>query len=168
MFGHIPTSTVSPTPFHHYSMKQAIEEEFILDTLQNYTTYDTYFGLVKKIEDDKRLDKRKASKALARFLSLHPHNISQKTEIIIEHFRDNVMNKIGGKAKAMLVTGSRLHAVRYKKAFDEYLADKGTTRSSAWSRSRAPSTDPDTGEELHRAGDERRHQGDASCRSKFR
>jgi len=112
MFGHMGPDGM-PAPFHLYSMKQAIEEGFILDVLKNYTTYDTYFGLVKKIDADPKLDKRKASKALARFLSLHPHNVSQKTEVIIEHFRHNV------------VTGSRLHAARYKKAFDKYIEDKG-------------------------------------------
>lgn len=127
MFGHTDAEGL-PRPFHLYSMKQAIEEGFVLDVLKNYTTYDTYFGLVKKIEDDPKLDKRKASKALARFLSLHPHNISQKTEIIIEHFRANVMRKINGRAKAMVVTGSRMHAVRYKQAFDAYLKKHGYER----------------------------------------
>lgn len=127
MFGHTDDEGL-PRPFHLYSMKQAIEEGFVLDVLKNYTTYDTYFGLVKKIEDDPKLDKRKASKALARFLSLHPHNISQKTEIIIEHFRANVMRKINGRAKAMVATGSRMHAVRYKQAFDAYLKSHGYER----------------------------------------
>ena len=127
MFGHTD-SEGKPAAFHLYSMKQAIEEEFVHDVLKNYTTYETYFGLVKKIEDDPKLDKRQASKALARFLSLHPHNISQKTEIIIDHFRANVMRKINGKAKAMVVSGSRLHAVRYKRAFDEYIRKQGYDR----------------------------------------
>ncbi len=113
-----------PLPFHLYSMRQAIEENFILDVLKNYTTYKTYYRMLKAIEDDPRVEKRKAAKALARFMSLHPHNISQKTEVMIEHFRHVTRHRIGGKAKAMLVTPSRLHAVRYKKAFDEYIADK--------------------------------------------
>ncbi len=114
-----------PRPFHLYSMRQAIEEGFILDVLQNYTTYRTYYRLIKSIEDDPKVDKRKAARALARFMSLHPHNIAQKTEVMVEHFRHFTMHKIGGKAKAMVVTSSRLHAVRYKQAFDKYIAEKG-------------------------------------------
>ena len=116
-----------PEPFHLYSMRQAIDEGFILDVLQNYTTYKTYYRLVKSIEDDPEVDKQKAACALARFMSLHPHNIAQKTEVMVEHFRYFTRHKIGGKAKAMVVTGSRLHAVRYKQAFDKYIAEKGYT-----------------------------------------
>jgi len=114
-----------PLPFHLYSMRQAIEEGFILDVLQNYTTYKTYYRLIKSIEDDPKVDKRKAARALARFMSLHPHNIAQKTEVMVEHFRHFTMHKIGGRAKAMVVTSSRLHAVRYKQSFDKYIAEKG-------------------------------------------
>lgn len=114
-----------PTPFHLYSMRQAIEEGFILDVLRNYTTYKTYYRLIKSIEDDPDVDKKKAARALARFMSLHPHNIAQKTEVMVEHFRTFTRHKIGGKAKAMVVTSSRLHAVRYKQAFDKYIASKG-------------------------------------------
>lgn len=114
-----------PEPFHLYSMRQAIEEGFIMDVLQNYTTYKTYFRLTKAIEDDPQIHKKKASKAIARFLSLHPHNLAQKTEVIIEHFRQCVMPKIGGKAKAMLVTASRPHVIRYKDEFDKYLKKQG-------------------------------------------
>ena len=114
-----------PEAFHLYSMRQAIEEGFILDVLEHYTTYQTYFKLIKSIEDDPKVDKKKASKALARFVSLHPYNISQKTEVIVEHFRTFTRHKIGGKAKAMVVTASRLHAVRYKQAIDKYLRDHG-------------------------------------------
>jgi type I restriction enzyme, R subunit len=116
-----------PVPFHLYSMRQAIEEEFILDVLEHYTTYKTYYRLIKAIEDDPKVEKRKAARALARFMSLHPHNVSQKTEVMVEHFRMHTMHKIGGRAKAMVVTSSRLHAVRYKEAFDKYLKDKGYT-----------------------------------------
>jgi type I restriction enzyme R subunit len=116
-----------PEPFHLYSMRQAIEENFILDVLQNYVTYKTYYRLVKAAAEDPEVDKRKAARALARFMSLHPHNIAQKTEVMIEHFRQVTRHKIGGLAKAMLVTGSRLHAVRYKQAFDKYIAEKGYT-----------------------------------------
>ena len=114
-----------PKPFHLYSMKQAIEEGFIHDVLKNYTTYKTYFRLSKAIEDDPNIDKKKANRAIARFVSLHPHNLAQKTEVIIEHFRSVVAKKIGGLAKAMVVTGSRLHAVRYKQEFDRYINEKG-------------------------------------------
>lgn len=114
-----------PHPFHLYTMRQAIEEQFILDVLKHYTTYKTYYRLIKSIENDPEVDKRKAARALARFMSLHPHNISQKTEVMVEHFRNFTMHKIGGRAKAMVVTESRLHAVRYKQAFDSYIIEKG-------------------------------------------
>ena len=114
-----------PNPFHLYSMRQAIEEGFILDVLQNYTTYELFFKLTKAIEDDPQLNKKKAAKAIGKFVSLHPHNLTQKTEIIIEHFRDVVAKKIGGKAKAMVVCGSRLHAKRYFEAFKKYISEKG-------------------------------------------
>lgn len=114
-----------PKPFHLYSMRQAIEEGFILDVLQNYTTYELYFKLTKAIEEDPNLNKKKAAKAIGKFVSLHPHNLAQKTEIIIEHFRDIVSKKIGGKAKAMLVCGSRLHAKRYFEEVGKYIKTKG-------------------------------------------
>lgn len=114
-----------PVPFHLYSMRQAIEENFILDVLKNYTTYELYFRLSKAIEGDPELNKKRASIAIGRFVSLHPHNIAQKTEVIIEHFRQVVSKRIGGKAKAMVVTGSRLHALRYYLAFKTYIGEKG-------------------------------------------
>ena len=120
-------SNGKPEPFHLYSMKQAIEEGFILDVLKNYTTYKTYFKLSKEIEDDPKVNKKKASRAIARFMSLHPHNLAQKTEVMVEHFRQIVSKKIGGKAKAMVVSSSRLHAVRYKEEFDKYIKEKGYT-----------------------------------------
>lgn len=120
-------SNGKPEPFHLYSMKQAIEEGFILDVLKNYTTYKTYFKLSKEIEDDPKVNKKKASRAIARFMSLHPHNLAQKTEVMVEHFRQIVSKKIGGKAKAMVVSSSRLHAVRYKEEFDKYITEKGYT-----------------------------------------
>ena len=122
-----PSSDGKPRPFHLYSMKQAIEEGFILDVLKNFTTYKTYFRLSKEIEDDPKVNKKQAARAIARFLSLHPHNLSQKTEVMVEHFRQIVSKKIGGKAKAMVVTSSRLHAVRYKEEFDKYIKDQGYT-----------------------------------------
>jgi type I restriction enzyme R subunit len=112
-------------PFHRYTMRQAIEEMFILDVLENYTTYATYYKLLKACEDDPKVERKKAAKALARFLRLHPHNIAQKTEIMIEHFNLSTFHKIGGHAKAMVVTGSRLEAVRYKLSFDRYIKSKG-------------------------------------------
>ncbi len=114
-----------PKPFHLYSMRQAIEEGFILDVLNNYTTYKTYFKLSKAIEEDPNVNKKQAGKAIGRFVSLHPHNLAQKAEVIVEHFRQVVRHKIGGKAKAMVVTSSRLHVVRYKTAFDAYIKTKG-------------------------------------------
>ena len=116
-----------PQPFHVYSMRQAIEENFILDVLQNYTTYRVYYRLLKSIQDDPDVEKRKAARALARFISFHPHNITQKTEVMVEHFRRFSKHKMGGKAKAMVVTDSRLHAVRYKQAFDAYIKENGYT-----------------------------------------
>jgi len=114
-----------PKPFHLYSMRQAIEEGFILDVLKNYTTYETYYRFCKTIEDDPTLNKKKAVKAIGRFASLHPTNIAQKTEVMVEHFRQITMKKIGGKAKAMVVTASRKHALRYYFAFKEYIKEKG-------------------------------------------
>jgi type I restriction enzyme R subunit len=113
-----------PYPFHVYSMRQAIEEEFILDVLKNYLTYATYFKLAKAIEDDPNFDKKKANRALTKFLTLHPYNLSQKTEVMVEHFRDITRTKIGGRAKAMLVTSSRLQAVRYYHEFKKYIHEK--------------------------------------------
>ena len=124
VFGH-KGEDGKPQPFHLYSMRQAIEEGFILDVLKNYTTYELYFKLTKAIEDDPNLNKKKAAKAIGKFVSLHPHNLAQKTEIIIEHFKQIVSKKIGGRAKAMLVCGSRLHAKRYFEEFNKYIKEKG-------------------------------------------
>ncbi|QDT24811.1 Type-1 restriction enzyme R protein [Gimesia panareensis] len=110
---------------HKYTMRQAIEEGFIMDVLKNYTTYATYYRLVKSCEDDPEVERKKAAKALARFMRLHPHNIAQKTEVMVEHFNAVTRHKIGGRAKAMVLTGSRLEAVRYKQSFDEYIKKKG-------------------------------------------
>ena len=124
VFGH-KDADGKPKPFHLYSMRQAIEEGFILDVLKNYTSYELFFKLTKAIEDDPNLNKKKAAKAIGKFVSLHPHNLAQKTEIIIEHFKQIVSHKIGGKAKAMLVCGSRLHAKRYFEEFEKYIKAKG-------------------------------------------
>lgn len=121
----VPDST--PRPFHVYSMRQAIEEGFILDVLKNYTMYQTYYRVGKTTADDPEYSTKQANKSLGKYLSLHPYNLRQKAEIIIEHFRANVAYKIGGNAKAMLVTGSRLHAVRYYFAFRDYITHMGYT-----------------------------------------
>jgi type I restriction enzyme R subunit len=112
-------------PFHLYSMRQAIEEGFILDVLSNYTTYKTFFRIEKAITDDPEYDPARAKRAIARFVTLHPYNLAQRAEIVVEHFREHAAKKIGGRAKAMVVTSSRLHAVRTKLAIDAYVAEKG-------------------------------------------
>ncbi|MBI5837113.1 MAG: putative DNA binding domain-containing protein [Candidatus Eisenbacteria bacterium] len=112
-------------PFHLYSMRQAIEEGFILDVLANYSTYKAYWRLLKKVEDDPRYDKKKAEYLLKSFVELHPHAIGEKVRICVEHFATQVQGEIGGRAKAMIVTRSRLHAVRYRLAADKYLAERG-------------------------------------------
>jgi type I restriction enzyme, R subunit len=124
IFGTLNPASGKKEPFHLYRMRQAIEEGFILDVLANYTTYDTYFRIEKAISDDPEYEKARARSAIARFLTLHPHNLAQKAEIIVEHFRQHTAPKIGGKAKAMVVTSSRLHAVRYKQAIDRYIRSK--------------------------------------------
>ncbi|MEZ5583133.1 MAG: DEAD/DEAH box helicase family protein [Candidatus Competibacteraceae bacterium] len=115
------------SPFHLYTMRQAIEEKFILDVLKHYITYEAYFRIVQATEQDVFVKRKKAARALAHILTLHPHNLAAKTEVMVEHFRTHVKHKIGGRAKAMVVTDSRLHAVRYKQAFDKYIDQKGYT-----------------------------------------
>jgi type I restriction enzyme R subunit len=112
-------------PFHLYSMKQAIEEGFILDVLQSYATYQAYWRLLKTIEDDPRFDKSKATYLLKSFVELHPHAIAEKVRVMVDHFATQVQGEISGRAKAMIVTRSRLHAVRYKLALDRYLEQQG-------------------------------------------
>jgi len=111
----------TPKPFHVYSMRQAIEEEFILDVLRGYTTYDFAFKL-EQSADDKEVKSGRAKKKLFQYAQLHPTSIAQKVTVIVEHFREHVLHLLGGQAKAMVVTDSRLAAVRYKKAFDAYIA----------------------------------------------
>ena len=113
------------SPFHEYTLRQAIEEGFVMDVLQNYTTYKRFFGLIKQVEDDPEVPRKKAAKALGRYLEIHPVNIEQVVSVIVEHFRLHVMSELGGRAKAMVVTGSRLAAVKYKLAFDRYIRDQG-------------------------------------------
>ena len=114
-------------PFHIYSMRQAIEEHFILDVLRNYMTYNMYYKIIKSIPDDPELDTTAGVKAIQKYETLHPHNISQKTAIMLEHFRNVTMHKLNGKAKAMVVTASRLHAVRYVQEFKRQIEEKGYT-----------------------------------------
>jgi type I restriction enzyme R subunit len=125
MFGRLNPETNVYEPFHLYSMRQAIEEGFIMDVLANYTTYQTFWKIEKATEEDPEYDARKARRAIARFVSLHPYHLAQKAEIIVEHFRKHTAKEMGGLAKAMVVTSSRLHAVRYKQNIDKYIAEKG-------------------------------------------
>jgi type I restriction enzyme R subunit len=117
-----PTGTA---PFHRYGMRQAIEEGFIHDVLAHYTTYKAYYRLAQAAGDDPLVEKREAAKALARYMRHHPHNIASKVEVMVEHFRQHTRHRIGGRAKAMVVTDSRLAAVRYKQAFDSYIGSRG-------------------------------------------
>lgn len=115
----------TPDPFHLYSMKQAIEEGFILDVLQNYMTYKAYYQLEKAIEDDPELDTKRSRRRIARFASLHPAAIGQKVEVIVEHFRRHVRDELDGQAKAMVVTQSREHALRYYQGIAGYIKENG-------------------------------------------
>ena len=114
-----------PHPFHLYSMRQAIEEGFILDVLQNYMTYKAYYQLEKAIEDDPELHGRRGQRRVARFASLHPTAIGQKVEVIVEHFRRHVLSELRGQAKAMIVTGSREAALRYYFGVRDYISKQG-------------------------------------------
>lgn len=114
-----------PEPFHVYSMRQAIEEGFILDVLRRYTTYNTAWKLSHPDADDTEVESKKASATLARWVRLHPHNINQRVEIIVEHYREHVRHLLDGQAKAMVVTGSRQEAVRYALAMRAYVQEKG-------------------------------------------
>ncbi len=125
LFGRYDPVTDRHEPFHLYSMRQAIEEGFILDVLTNYVTYQSYWQIEQATPEDPEYDPRKAKAAIARFVSLHPHQLAQKAEVIVEHYRAKVRHKIGGQAKAMVVTASREHAARYKTALDLYINDKG-------------------------------------------
>lgn len=133
LFGRLPnpnepvSETNLPAPFHVYSMRQAIEEGFILDVLKNYTSYKLAFKLANNGQewDEKEVERSEAMKGLMRWVRLHPYNISQKVAIVVEHFRENVMPLLKGNAKAMVVVGSRLEAVRWKLAIDKYIAEQG-------------------------------------------
>lgn len=126
LFGRLNTKGYREA-FHIYSMKQAIEEGFILDVLQNYITYKTYYQLNKQILDDPVYKTNEAKRQIARFVDLHETNISQRIEVIIEHFRTTVMQELNGSAKAMVITASRESAVKYRQAFEDYITRKGYT-----------------------------------------
>ena len=120
-----PSKTNKPEAYHVYSMRQAIEEGFILDVLKNYTNYKVAYNLAMKMAgSDQEVESKKAKVKLNQWVRLHDYNISQKVQVIVEHFKDNVMGLLGGQAKAMVVTSSRKEAVRYKLAFDKYIAEK--------------------------------------------
>ncbi len=120
-----PSKTNKPEAYHVYSMRQAIEEGFILNVLKNYTNYRVAYKLAMKIEgSDQEVESKKAKVKLNQWMRLHDYNISQKVQVIIEHFKDNVMGLLNGQAKAMVVTNSRKEAVRYKLAFDKYIAEQ--------------------------------------------
>jgi type I restriction enzyme, R subunit len=133
LFGRRPDSNLAagetnkPAPFHVYSMRQAIEEGFILDVLKNYTPYRLAFKLANGGEewDELEVEKSAAMKGIMRWVRLHPYNIAQKVQIVVEHFRENVAPLLVGKAKAMVVLGSRLEAVRWQLAINKYITSQG-------------------------------------------
>nr|WP_246386381.1 DEAD/DEAH box helicase family protein [Armatimonas rosea] len=127
LFGRIPKGGTVPEPFHVYSMRQAIEEGFILDVLKNYTSYKLAFKLAHdgKELDETEVDRSAALKGILQWVRLHPYNIAQKVQVVVEHFRENVAPLLGGQAKAMVVTASRKEAVRWKLAIDKYIKDQG-------------------------------------------
>lgn len=147
MFGvpYVDGDTKKYRPFHVYSMRQAIEEEFILDVLKNYMTYDVYFKIAKKVHDDPEFDIKKAGKEVIKYQTLHPYNISQKTAIILDHFNEITKFKIDGKAKAMVVTASRLHAVRYYYEFYKQIKEKKLSGLDVLVAFSGEVTDPDNG-----------------------
>lgn len=125
LFGRLDPATGRHEPFHLYSMRQAVEERFIHDVLANYTTYETFYRLEKAIADDPAYQTAKARRAIAKFVTLHEHNLAQKAEIVAEHFRAHVAHKVGGRAKAMVVCSSRPHAVRFWLALRKHITDHG-------------------------------------------
>lgn len=138
LFGRLPhpeepaSATNKPAAFHVYTMRQAIEEGFILDVLKNYTNYKVAYQLLQKLEDkDREVDSNRAKVRLNQWVTLHDYNVSQKVKVIVEHFRKHVMNLLGGQAKAMVVTSSRKAAVRYKLVFDKYIAENRYVKISA-------------------------------------
>ena len=124
LFG-VETEAGNKIAYHTYSMRQAIEEGFILDVLQNYMTYETCYKIAKDTEENPEVPSSTAVRTINRFASLHQHNLQQKTQIIVEQFREITKNKIGGRGKAMVVTASRLHAIRYYHEIKRYIEIKG-------------------------------------------
>ena len=121
-----PSKTNLPEAYHVYSMRQAIEEGFILDVLKNYTNYKVAYNLALKIQGtDQEVESKKAKVKLNQWVRLHDYNIAQKAQVIVEHFKANIMGLLGGQAKAMVVTSSRKEAVRYKHSIDKYIKAKG-------------------------------------------
>ena len=138
------SDTNKPLPFHVYSMRQAIEEGFILDVLQNYTSYRVAYQLAHdNLDSDQEVDSKKAASKMAKWVRLHPYNIAQKVETIVEHFNDKIKHLLGGEAKAMVVASSRLEAVRYKVAFEKYVQDKGYNNVNAMVAFSGEVNDPD-------------------------
>ncbi len=130
--GQQPSKSNLPEAFHVYSMRQAIEEGFILDVLKNYTNYKVAYQLAQRIKDrDKEVDSKKATVKLNQWVRLHDYNIAQKVQVIVEHYKNNIMGLLGGQAKAMVVTSSRKEVVRYKQEFDKYIIRKGYSGISA-------------------------------------
>nr|WP_315426439.1 type I restriction endonuclease [uncultured Albidiferax sp.] len=133
LFGTCPDPTRKPAPdnipapFHVYSMRQAIEEGFILDVLQNYTPYHLAFRLAHEGKElnEQQVERSAAMKGIMRWVRLHPYNIAQKVEVVVEHYREFVAPLLAGKAKAMVVVGSRLEAVRWQRAVQQYIKDRG-------------------------------------------
>lgn len=151
LFGR-PGASGQPEAFHTYSMRQAIEEGFILDVLRNYTTYSTWFKFVKTVEEDPAIPKKQGARLLSKFKELHPHNIEQKTEVMVEHFREHVRHQLGGRGKAMVVTASRIQAVRYKLAFERYIQEQGYADIRSLVAFSGTVKDPDTGVEYTEPG----------------
>ena len=147
LFGRKPAPGSLPAPFHVYSMRQAIEEGFILDVLKNYTPYKLAYRLAYhgKEVDEQEVEKAEGLKQLARWLRLNPYNIEQKVAIVVEHFREHIGAQIGGRAKAMVVTGSRKEAVRYKLAMDAYLREMGYGNLRALVAFSGEVNDPESG-----------------------
>ena len=153
LFGRLPKPDEAagpdnlPQPFHLYSMQQAIEEEFILDVLKNYTTYKMAFRLAHDGKDfsDDEVEKSSALKSLMRWVRLHPYNIAQKIEVVVEHFRANVMWRLDGKAKSMVVVASRKEAVRWKVAIDAYIKKKSYKDMAALVAFSGDVNDPESG-----------------------
>ncbi|TAZ51027.1 type I restriction endonuclease subunit R [Rhizobium ruizarguesonis] len=153
LFGRLPLAQPMgpgnlPQPFHVYSMRQAIEEGFILDVLRNYTPYNLAFRLANQGRemDEREVERSAALKGIMRWVRLHPYNISQKVEVVVEHFRENVVSLLDGKAKAMVVVGSRQEAVRWQLAIQKYIKAQGYAIGTLVAFS-GEVEDPESGEE---------------------